>query len=128
MSPSDSAQQVRILVADDEKALRDVLVLHLSNMGYEVIEAVNGQEALDKAFAERPALVILDVTMPLVNGWDVARQLRRAPELADMKIMILSGIGEDVLETSLPVFGADMALDKPFELEELEEALRRLLN
>ncbi len=66
--------------------------------------------------------------MPRVNGWDVARQLRADPDTAHIKLLMLSGIGAAVLGSTVPVLGGDLALDKPFELEELEAALASLLD
>lgn len=74
-----------------------------------------------------PSLIILDITMPKMNGWEVARRLRSATATANIKLLMLSGIGGEVLGAGLPVLGGDVGLDKPFELEELEEALDLLL-
>jgi DNA-binding response OmpR family regulator len=74
-----------------------------------------------------PALIVLDITMPKLNGWEVARRLRGESATAGIKLLMLSGIGEEVLGAGLPVLGGDIGLDKPFELEELEEALAQLL-
>lgn len=123
-----SGAKIRVLIADDEKTLRDVLALHLRSLGYEVAEAEDGAQALEMARKLLPVLVILDITMPRVNGWDVARQLRADPDTAHIKLLMLSGIGAAVLGSTVPVLGGDLALDKPFELEELEAALASLLD
>ena len=120
-------ESVSILVADDENSLRDVLCMHLRGLGYEVHAASDGAQALEMAQSLLPALIVLDITMPKLNGWEVARRLRSAPDTADIKLLMLSGIGGEVLGAGLPVLGGDMGLDKPFELEELEEALAVLL-
>jgi CheY-like chemotaxis protein len=121
-------EPVSILIADDEDALRDVLCLHLEGLGYKVHQACDGAEALEMARLIHPALIILDITMPKLNGWEVARRLRSDSETADIKLLMLSGIGGEVLGAGLPVLGGDLGLDKPFELEELEEALAELLD
>jgi CheY-like chemotaxis protein len=120
-------EPVSILVADDEDTLRDVISLHLRNLGYDVHEAHDGAEALAMAQELLPALIVLDITMPKLNGWEVARRLRSAPATAGIKLLMLSGIGGEVLGAGLPVLGGDLGLDKPFELEELEAALAELL-
>jgi DNA-binding response OmpR family regulator len=124
---SSAAAPIPILVAEDEDTVRNVLCLYLKEQGYEVHEAADGVEALEVAKAVQPRLVILDITMPKMNGWEVARRLRKASDTADIKLLMLSGIGRDVLCAGLPVLGGDMGLDKPFELEELEEAMQTLL-
>jgi CheY-like chemotaxis protein len=118
---------VSILVADDEELMREVVALQLNTLGYQVIQAKDGEEALAMAREHHPKLVILDIRMPKVNGWEVAQQLRRDPNTADIKILILSGIGCSVLEATMPVLGGDLGLDKPFKPEELEQAVNLLL-
>jgi DNA-binding response OmpR family regulator len=119
--------KTRILIADDEKTLRDVLALHLRGLGFEVFEAGDGAEALQMAQQVMPALVVLDITMPLMNGWDVARQLRSDEATSQIKLLMLSGIGSAVLGSTVPALGGDIGLDKPFELDELDAALETLL-
>ena len=127
MNSELSGAPISILVADDDPGLREVLCLHLRDLGYEVHEATNGKEALERAQLLGPRLAILDITMPLMNGWEVAQRLRKNPDTADIKLLILSGIGSDVLSAGMPVFGGDLGLDKPFDLPELEAALTILL-
>lgn len=126
-SRQDNGEPVTILVADDEDSLRDVLCLHLQDLGYQVHAARDGAEALAMAQDLVPSLIVLDITMPKLNGWEVARRLRSASATADIKLLMLSGIGSEVLGAGLPVLGGDLGLEKPFELEELEEALTTLL-
>lgn len=124
--PTDPAP-ISILVAEDEEMVRDLLCLHLRERGYEVHEACDGAQALEIAQSVLPRLVILDITMPKINGWEVARRLRHAKGTAGIKLLMLSGIGSEVLDAGLPVLGGDVGLDKPFQFEELEEAMDSLL-
>lgn len=119
--------EAMILVVDDEDTLRETVCMHLSDLGYRVHSASDGEMGLAKAQTLIPDLIILDITMPKLNGWEVARRLRRDPSTAEIKILMLSGIGGDVLDAGLPVLGGDLGLDKPFELEDLEHAIGRLL-
>ncbi len=116
-----------LLLADDDAQLREVLTIHLESRGYKVREVADGDEALASAMRFKPNIAILDIVMPGVNGWDVARSLRKNPETKDIRLLMLSGIGEDVLGPNLPILGGDLGLDKPFDLDELDEALRVLL-
>jgi CheY-like chemotaxis protein len=124
---SGAAVGAKILVVDDEPAIRDLVTRHLREMGHEVYAAGDGVEALEMVEQVEPELVILDVMMPRLNGWEVARRLRRDPETRDIKILMFSTLGADLLGNTLPVFGGDAAIDKPFELEELEKKVTRLL-
>ena len=119
--------KIRVLIADDEKSLRDILARHLRSLGLEVLEAEDGAQALALAREHVPDLVVLDITMPRMNGWDVARNLRADLDTAHIKLLMLSGIGAEVLGSTVPLLGGDLALDKPFDLDELEAALGSLL-
>ncbi len=117
----------RILVADDDPAILGMVRTSLTNASYHVISAADGQEAIEEAVAQRPALVVLDVMMPKMSGWEVARELRRNPVTEDIKIVMLTAIGGAVNEMTSPLYGADAYLDKPFELKELERTIAELL-
>ncbi len=119
---------ISIVLADDDAALCEVLVMHLESQGYQVHVAADGQEALASAREVVPHIAILDIVMPLANGWDVARSLRNDPATEAIALLMLSGIGAEVLGPNLAILGGDLGLDKPFELDELDEALRILLS
>jgi two-component system OmpR family response regulator len=127
LSQAVDGPPLSILVADDESLVRDVLCMHLRECGYEVHEACDGVEALSLAQSVQPNLVILDITMPKMNGWEVARRLRGNSITAGIKLLIISSIGPEVLDAGLPVLGGDLGLDKPFELDELDDAMAHLL-
>lgn len=107
----------RVLLAEDEKSLRDGIKLNLELEGYEVEEAVNGNEALQKFENQRFNLVILDVMMPEVNGFEVCEKIR----LSDNEIPILFLTAKDTGKDKVNglKLGADDYLTKPFNLEEL---------
>jgi len=117
-----------ILVADDDPSILGMVVTSLSNAAYRVISAVDGQQALAEAMEHRPALVVLDVMMPEMSGWEVARALRQNPETETIKIVMLTAIGTAMNEMTSPLYGADAYLDKPFELKELERTIGKLLD
>ena len=80
-----------ILIVDDEDMIRDVLRLNLVRAGYLVSEAESGEEALEKIQERRPDLIILDLMMPGINGFDVCEKIRENEEMADLPVIILSG-------------------------------------
>ncbi len=116
-----------ILIADDDPEILTLLGIRLSKQGYEVIEAQDGNIALEKARRERPDLVLLDVMMPAKNGWEVAKALREDESLQKMGIVMLSAIGERVNEMTSPLYGADDYVDKPFDFSQLEKKIRAVL-
>lgn len=116
-----------ILVVDDDPAILGMLEARLSSTGFRVVTAADGEEALTEARAIRPALVVLDVMMPRMNGWEVARALRQDEVTRDTKIVMLTAIGPQVNEMTSPLYGADAHIDKPFDFKALERIIHDLL-
>ena len=124
--PSTRAKPV-LLVADDDPEILSMLSLRLRHAGYEVLTAPDGQQAMLQVHAHHPELVILDVMMPIKNGWEVARELRHTEATRHIGIIVLSAIGEKVNEITSPLYGVDEHLDKPFEFTDLERLIARVL-
>jgi len=93
----------------------------------EVIEASDGDEAWKLARERLPDLVVLDVMMPGMSGWEVCRKIRQDAALAHTGVLMLTGIGESLNETTSPLFGADEFIDKPFDFEKLDEKIVHVL-
>lgn len=119
--------QRSILVADDDPQILALIQRHLSRLGYEVIEATDGAEALARARERRPDLILLDVLMPGMSGWEVARAVRADATLKGTPIVVLTAIGHAVSDATSPLF-ADAFLDKPFDLADLERTIAVLLS
>lgn len=117
------AAHARILVADDTPELLAIIGQRLRERGFEVISAVDGEGALAAARSERPDVALLDVVMPKKNGWEVARALKNDPSFRELRIVIMTALGEELNENTSPVFGADATLDKPFDLAELDRVI-----
>lgn len=117
-----------ILVVDDDPEILNMLNVRLSNSGYHVITATDGELALEKAENEQPAIVVLDVMMPKKTGWEVARALRQNEATKDIKIVMLTAIGPQMNEMTAPLYGADAYIDKPFDFKKLETAIAELLD
>jgi DNA-binding response OmpR family regulator len=116
-----------ILVADDDIDILALVTRHLRTMSVKLLEASDGEEALRLAKREKPNLVILDVMMPGMSGWEVCRAIRDDESLADTGVIMLTGIGERLNEMTSPLYGADEFIDKPFELGELDTKVRKVL-
>ncbi|WP_300973083.1 response regulator transcription factor [Sphingomonas sp. LHG3406-1] len=116
-----------VLVCDDDDLLLELLSFRLSAKGYEVRTARNGKEAIDSAFAESPDAVVLDAMMPVLDGYEVLRQIREAPHMRDLPVIMLTARkGEKDIVEALSL-GASDYLAKPFIPEELTARLTRLL-
>ena len=110
-----------ILVVDDEKNQREILETILSGEGYEVVSAASGQEALDAVARKRPLVILLDMRMPVMDGWAVARALRG--QGIDVPIVVMTA-AESAKRWADEV-GADGYLSKPFGLDELLATVER---
>jgi len=117
----------KILVADDDLEILALVARHLSSLPAEIVEASDGEEALRLARRERPTLVVLDVMMPGMSGWEVCRAIREDESLGGTGVIMLTGIGERLNEMTSPLYGADGFLDKPFELDDLTDKVREVL-
>lgn len=116
-----------ILIADDDPDLRSLVRLHIELLDCVVIEANDGENALEAILIEQPDLVILDVMMPKLTGWEILRYIRSKTHLAEMKVLMLTGIGETLNELSSPMYGANDYLDKPFKADTLLHKVKTLL-
>ncbi|MEO6772322.1 MAG: response regulator [Kofleriaceae bacterium] len=116
-----------ILVVDDDPEIVTLLSTRLSRRGYKISTATDGIGALELARRELPDLVLLDVMMPGKSGWEVARALKQDPATQNVKIMMVTAIGEKTNEITAPIYGADAHIDKPFEFEKLEKMILSLL-
>jgi two-component system alkaline phosphatase synthesis response regulator PhoP len=115
----------RILVVDDEPEIVRGLTDNLRYEGHETLTAANGAEALAAISREVPDLVILDIMMPAMSGWDVAKELRRRG--VDVPIIMLTARGEEVDRVHGLELGADDYVTKPFSLRELLARVRAVL-
>jgi DNA-binding response OmpR family regulator len=127
---NENAAPPVVLVADDEPTMLELVVRHLRSLEQpklEVIEASDGDEAWRLARERLPDLVVLDVMMPGMSGWEVCRKIRQDAALAHTGVLMLTGIGESLNEATSPLFGADEYIDKPFEFEQLDDKIRSVL-
>ena len=102
-----------ILIADDEPDILEIISFNLSNEGYEVVTATNGNEALEKAKKLRPDLIILDVMMPGKTGIEVCRLLRTMPHMRETVIIFLTALSDETSEVTGLESGADDYIAKP---------------
>ena len=116
-----------VLVADDEPSTLALVAAHVRSKGFKVLEASDGDQAWQLAHEHLPDLVVLDVMMPGMSGWEVCRKIREAVSLAHTGVVMLTGIGENLNELTSPLYGADAYIDKPFEFSDLDSKIRETL-
>jgi two-component system CheB/CheR fusion protein len=115
---------LRVLVVDDDQDNADTLVLLLHLWGLSVRVAYDGPTALEVAKAEPPDVVLLDIAMPGMDGCELARRLRRQPEMEKALLVSISGYGQEIDRQRSREAGCDRHLVKPCEADELERLLR----
>lgn len=114
----------KVLIVDDLEGVRRMLVYALED-DYEVCQASNGLEALAVAAAERPAVIVMDLDMPVMDGVEATRRLKADPNLSCIKVLAVSG-QHNSERARLVQDAADAFIEKPYEIDDLIEAVRRL--
>lgn len=126
------AKKAKILLIDDDVDFVEATKIVLESKPYEVVVAHEGEEGLRKAVEEKPDLIILDVIMPVKDGFTAAEQLKKDPQLSEIPVIMLTGFVERGGETSIPAsrgltLEAEDYIDKPVSPEELLKRVEKLL-
>jgi DNA-binding response OmpR family regulator len=117
----------KILIAEDERDIRDLITFTLQFAGYEVMPASNGEEAVSKARQETPDLILMDVRMPRMTGYEACAVMKADPRLKNVPIIFLSAKGQDSeIQTGLQA-GAEEYLLKPFAPDQLTQRIQAVL-
>ncbi|HEY4118155.1 MAG TPA: response regulator [Byssovorax sp.] len=127
---ADHAPNPLALVAEDEPAMLSLVARHLRSLGFTVVEAGEGDLAWELAQEKRPDLVLLDVMMPGMSGWEICKRLKGPASdgrFAKTAVIMLTGIGENLNEMTSPLFAADAWLNKPFDFRDLDGKIRETL-
>jgi two-component system, OmpR family, alkaline phosphatase synthesis response regulator PhoP len=117
----------RILIVDDEPNIVTSLEFLMRREGFEVDIAADGEQALQAVGRNAPDLVLLDIMLPRINGFEVCEKLRRDPRYSGVKIVMLTAKGRDTDVAKGMSLGADLYVTKPFSTKELVTQLRQLL-
>lgn len=123
---SESPMSKRILTIDDSKTMRDMLMLTLAEAGFDVLQAVDGQDGLDVLVKERVDVVITDINMPRMDGYEVIRQLRRNPSHKTTPILVLTTESEAEKKNLAREAGATGWMVKPFDPDRLIATVRKV--
>lgn len=119
-------EPMRVLVVDDEPQVVWVLQFSLESEGYETFTAKNGIEALDQVAAHHPALMVLDVMMPQMDGWTVLERLLELPREQRPRVVMVTALASLRDQAKAAELGADAYVPKPFNVDELLEVLHGL--
>ncbi len=126
--PRESAGNHRkILVADDEAHILHIVSMKLANAGYEVITAMDGEEALELALADKPDMVITDFQMPYLTGLELSRRLHENEQTREVPVLMLTARGFDIEDGEMAAAGIHDVLSKPFSPREVLRKVQNLI-
>ncbi|MGH7772387.1 MAG: response regulator [Candidatus Binatia bacterium] len=118
----------KIMVVDDHREYLELLSIHLKSLGWDVIPASNGREALEKVRSIKPNLIVLDMDMPEMDGFEVARSLKEDPNYRDIPILAATALAMPRDRERCLTAGCNDYISKPFTQRDLENHLTRLLS
>jgi two-component system response regulator VicR len=123
-----SEQSKKILYIEDESVMIELVRLILGGRGFEVVGAANGRDGLEIAGRESPDLILLDLMMPDIDGWQVYRQLKAHPDLKNTPVIVVTAKAQPIDKVlGLSIAKVDDYITKPFEPKELLRSVRRVL-
>jgi two-component system, cell cycle response regulator DivK len=125
LSNGAPASAARVLIVDDVQDNREMYTLYLQHVGFHVETAADGREGLRKAHALRPNVIILDLSMPLIDGWTLCRALKGNPRTRRIPVIALSGFADPNSRQRAQAAGVDAFLSKPCLPDELVREIRR---
>jgi DNA-binding response OmpR family regulator len=131
LAGGDSLAQVthglgRVLVVDDDEVIRQLIAVNLTLEGFDVVTAVDGRDCLEKVVEANPDVITLDVMMPRLDGWVTATQLRRNPQTAGIKVVLITARAQEDDRSRGRQIGVDAYLTKPFDPAEMIRVVREL--
>ena len=127
-APRDAGQGPLVLIVDDVKDNRTVYVLYLKFSGFRVAEAENGVEALRQVEALQPDIVVMDLSLPVMDGWEATRRLKGDPRTKQIPVIVLTGHALPEYARAAREAGCDLVITKPCLPDQLLEAIRRILD
>jgi CheY-like chemotaxis protein len=117
---------MKILVVEDHPGCRDLMTFLLRNMGYEPVQVENGEEAIMCAITQQPDLILMDVSLPDINGVEVTAMLKRKVETARIPVVVISALPASIWGTKAVRAGASAYLTKPASAMQLRQTIERL--
>ncbi len=116
----------KVLVVDDSDVLRKIAIFNLSRAGFETFEASDGMSGIDKMIEVKPDVIVLDIMMPKLDGFQVLAKMKKDSELSKIKVIVLTAKGGDNDAENAKKLGADDFMTKPFSPKALVEVVTKL--
>ncbi|MCD5396472.1 MAG: response regulator [Candidatus Pacebacteria bacterium] len=118
----------KILIIEDDKFLRELIARKLTKEGYEIVEAIDGEEGFKKVKEEMPDLILLDLILPGIDGFGVLEKIKDEPKTSLIPVLILSNLGQkDEIEKGLKLGAVDFLVKAHFTPEEIVEKIKTIL-
>jgi DNA-binding response OmpR family regulator len=117
----------KVLIVDDEPSIIVAIQFLMEQNGYETIVAFSGEEAMEAVANHRPDLILLDIMLPVVDGFEVCQRVRENPDWKNIRIVLVTALGSDVNVTKGLDLGADAYITKPFSNADLVAKVKELL-
>ena len=127
IDPMKGARTKKVLIADDYRDMRELLGRQIESLGYIPILAENGQDVVEKAIREKPGLILLDMIMPIMDGWEAVRNLRANPETKDIPILAATALFHQSDLNTCMEQGCNDYINKPFTIAELKKKVAELI-
>lgn len=119
----------KVLIVDDDREMVELIDLFLSNAGFITLAAFSGEEALEKTFKEKPDLILLDIMMPRIDGWEVLRRIKNDPKVQGTPVAFITARTQNIDKMiGLSVMKAAGYITKPFSKQELLTEVRRIID
>jgi CheY-like chemotaxis protein len=121
------AKKPVILVADDEEDIKEILKMFLEGCGYEVVTAFDGLDAIQRVEESRPALILMDIMMPVLDGIAVTKQLKASGKTREIPIVMLTAAAQSAMVQRAMEAGASAYISKPFEPDQVREIIEKTI-
>jgi len=119
---------VKILLVEDNEMNRDMLSRRLARNGYEIVVAVDGQEGVNKALSEKPSLILMDMSLPVIDGWEATRKIKADPATQKIPVIALTAHAMAQDKEKAMAAGCDDFDTKPVDIQRLMGKIQALLN
>jgi CheY-like chemotaxis protein len=119
---------MKVLLVEDNEMNRDMLSRRLTRNGYEVVMAVDGQQAVDMALSENPAVILMDMSLPVIDGWEATRQVKANPQTKGIPLIALTAHAMAEDEAKARAAGCDDFDTKPVDIQRLVGKINALVN
>jgi DNA-binding response OmpR family regulator len=119
LADKETARPIRVLLADDEEPILESYAAYLEFSGYEVIKAIDGEDALEKIRKEKPDIIFLDLRMPKIDGWEACRRIKNDPKICGIPVIFLTALDQTRDHERARALCVQGYLTKPCEPAEL---------